>query len=430
MDAGHFDVNTAYAAVNRLRGDDLHPYIYKTHDGGKNWQLIVNGLPDEPINAVREDRKKKGLLFAASETALYVSFDDGESWHSLRQNMPATSVRDVIIKDDDLAVATHGRGFWILDDMNRLRQIKPGISQQDVLFKPAMAMRVRWNLNTDTPLPPDEPAGQNPPDGAIIDYYLKNDAADVSLDLLDAKGKIIRHYGNRDTLYKIPPVNVPEYWIRPQQILPASKGGHRFVWDLHTSPLNVPPSYPIAAIYNNTAPAATSPWVMPGNYLVKLTVNGHTYTQPIVVKMDPRIHTSTAGLQQQYDLSNLCTENRRTISKQLTWLSNIKQQAEGLKEKAGKNVSGQLDSLGVLLNKKSTDLSSLGGAFGGMFNLLQEADVAPTIETVAAVKDLQKKFSQAEEELANIRRRILPQINKQLKQEGLGGIDEGSQVNQ
>ncbi len=123
MDAGHFDVHTAYAAVNRLRDDDLHPYIYKTHDDGKSWQLIVNGLPDDPINAVREDPKKKGLLLAASETALYISFDDGNNWQSLRQNMPATSVRDVIVKDNDLVVATHGRGFWILDDMNRLRQI-------------------------------------------------------------------------------------------------------------------------------------------------------------------------------------------------------------------------------------------------------------------------------------------------------------------
>ena len=131
MDAGHFDIQTAYAAVNRLRDDDLHPYIYKTHDGGKTWQLIVNGLPDQPINAVREDPKKKGLLFAASETALYVSFDDGDNWQSLRQNMPATSVRDVIIKDNDLDVATHGRGFWIMDDMNRLRQIVPGYFQTE-----------------------------------------------------------------------------------------------------------------------------------------------------------------------------------------------------------------------------------------------------------------------------------------------------------
>lgn len=425
MAAGHFDVNTAYAAVNRLRNDDLHPYIYKTHDGGKSWKLIVNGLPDEPINAVREDPKKKGLLFAASETTLYVSFDDGESWHSLRQNMPATSVRDVIVKDNDLAVATHGRGFWILDDMNRLRQIKPGISEQNFLFKPATAIRVRWNLNTDTPLPPDEPAGQNPPDGAIIDYYLKNDADDVSLDITNEEGKILRHYSNHDTLYKIPPVNVPEYWIRPQQILPATEGGHRFVWDLHTTPLNVPPSYPIAAIYKNTAPAPTSPWVMPGKYLVKLTVNGHTYKQPIVVKMDPRIHTSTAGLQQQYDLSILCTENRRTISDQLHWLLNSKQLAEGLKEKAGKNLSVQLDTLIGSLNKKLTNLSSLEGAFGGTFNLLQEADVAPTKETVAAVKDLQKKFTRVEEELKNIRRQIIPGMNKQLRQEGLRGIGDG-----
>ena len=158
---------------------------------------------------------------------------------------------------------------------------------------------------------------------------------------------------------------------------------------------------------------------------MKLTVNGHTYTQPIVVKMDPRIHTSTAGLQQQYDLSILCTENRRTISDQLHWLLNSKQLAEGLKEKAGKNLSVQLDTLIGSLNKKLTNLSSLEGAFGGTFNLLQEADVAPTKETVAAVKDLQKKFTRVEEELKNIRRQIIPGMNKQLRQEGLRGIGDG-----
>ncbi len=433
MDAGHFNENTAYAAVNRLRDDDLHPYVYKTHDGGKTWQLIVNGLPDEPINAVREDPKKKGLLFAASETALYVSFDDGDSWHSLRQNMPATSVRDVIIKDNDLVVATHGRGFWILDDMNRLRQLAPGISGHNILFKPATAMRVRWNNNTDTPLPPDEPAGQNPPDGAVIDYYLKNEATDVTLDITDAKGNILRHYSNQDTLYKIPPENVPHYWIRPQQILPATEGGHRFVWDMHTAPLNVPPSFPIAAIYKNTAPSPTSPWVIPGNYTVKLTVNGKAYTQPLVVKMDPRIHMSAAGLQQQYDLSILCTENRRTISNQLNRLAIVQHQAEVLKEKAGKNLSVQLDSLinklkGIMAgstNEKPYNLSVLQGSFAGMFGLLQEADITPTLETITAMKDLQKKFVEVEEEVKNIRLQTIPAINRQLKKAGLAVIEVG-----
>jgi hypothetical protein len=170
-------------------------------------------------------------------------------------------------------------------------------------------------MNTDTPLPPDEPAGQNPPDGAIIDYYLNGKAnGEVTLDIFDTKGNRIRHYSNNDTLYKIPEVDIPLYWIRPREILSAEAGSQRLVWDLHYTPLNLPPSYPIAAIYKNTAPAPTSPWVMPGNYTVKLQVNGDTLSQPLIIKMDPRIKTSMADLQKQHDLSMLCYEGRKIIT--------------------------------------------------------------------------------------------------------------------
>ena len=174
LEASHTDPNTAYAAINTLRLDDLRPHILRTRDGGKTWTEIVNGIPDnENVNAVREDPKRKGLLFAGTERTVYVSFDDGDHWQSLRLNLPATSVRDLIIKDDDLAIGTHGRGFWILDDITPLRQIDDKVVASNAyLFEPELAYRVRWNMNTDTPLPPDEPAGQNPPDGAILDYYL------------------------------------------------------------------------------------------------------------------------------------------------------------------------------------------------------------------------------------------------------------------
>ena len=178
IDPGRFDPLTAYAAVNTLRLDDMNPHIYRTHDGGKTWKEIVNGIPGgAPVSVVREDPKRKGLLFAGSETQVYVSFDDGDHWQSLRLNMAASSVRDLVIKDDDLVVGTHGRGIWILDDITPLRQIDATTAQQDVvLFKPQTAWRVRWNMNTDTPLPPDEPTAPNPPEGAIIDYYLKSAA--------------------------------------------------------------------------------------------------------------------------------------------------------------------------------------------------------------------------------------------------------------
>ena len=346
MDASHFDVNTVYAAVNRIRCDDMHPYIFKTNDGGTTWKKIINGLPNEPINAVREDPKRKGLLFAASETQIYVSFDDGSNWQSLRLNMPATSIRDVIIKDNDLVAATHGRGFWILDDITSLRQINAEVSKHNFLFKPATGMRVRWSMNTDTPLPPDEPAGQNPPDGAIIDYYLNSKAnGEVTLDIFDAKGNMIRHYSSNDTLYKIPEVDIPLYWIRPQQILSAEAGSHRFVWDLHYTPLNLPPSYPIAAIYKNTAPAPTSPWVMPGNYTVKLQVNGETFSQPLIIKMDPRIKTSMADLQKQHDLSMLCYEGRKIITATSQETVSVHNQIKALTGKAQGDLHASLSSL-------------------------------------------------------------------------------------
>ena len=197
MDAGHFDANTAYAAVNTIRLDDLRPHIYRTNDSGKTWKEIVRGIPEnENVNAVREDPQRRGMLFAGTERAVYVSFDDGENWGPLRLNMPATSVRDLIVKDDDIAVATHGRGFWILDNIAPLRQSEIA-SQETMLFKPQTAMRVRWNLNTDTPLPPDEPVGENPPEGAMIDYRLgANAGGPVTLEIKDCEGQ--RHPSLRE----------------------------------------------------------------------------------------------------------------------------------------------------------------------------------------------------------------------------------------
>jgi len=317
LEASHTERNTAYAAVNCIRLNDEHPHIYRTHDGGKTWKEIVTGLPEAPINSVKEDPIRKGLLFAGSEKAVYVSFDDGDHWQSLRLNMPATSIRDLTIKDNDLIVATHGRSFWILDDITPLRQINKNTTQDKVtLYLPEPAYRVRWDMWSDTPLPADEPAGKNPPDGAIIDYYIlpqtpkgalrsniqsppKADLGQtdtVTLSIYDSLGNLVRRFTSKDSMYKIPDVNIPLYWVRPQQILPADLGSHRFLWDMHYTPLNVPANYPISAIVGETPPAATSPWVLPGTYSIKLTANGKTYTQPLTVKMDPRVKTSSASL--------------------------------------------------------------------------------------------------------------------------------------
>ncbi len=240
MDASHFDTQTAYAAVNRFRLDDLHPYIYRTHDGGKSWQKIVSGLPDnEPVNTVREDPERKGLLFAGTERSVYVSWDDGDHWQSLQINLPPTSIRDLVIHHDDVVVGTHGRSFWILDNITPLRQFSAELANGHDpahLFTPQLTYRVRRNNNTDTPLPPEEPAGQNPPDGAMIDYWLKS-------------GGLRGHARNRRCLVRksscadFPaPTNLSRSTRKNstfrctgcarREHCPPAPGMHRFIWDL------------------------------------------------------------------------------------------------------------------------------------------------------------------------------------------------------
>ena len=294
LDAGHFDDNTVYAAVNRLRLDDLKPHIYRTHDYGATWQETVRGLPNAPVNAVREDLVRKGLLYAATELAVFVSFNDGDDWQPLRLNMPATSIRDLVVHEDDLVVGTHGRGFWILDDLSPLRQLTPEIAASDAhLFAPRATIRWPRDTNTDTPLPPEEPAGKNPPDGAILYYYLKSaSAAPVVIDIQDSAGKVLARFESTDRpAPPDPALNVPLYWLRPFRRPETTPGMHRFVWDLHAAP-TAPPKPDdeptIAAIYGDT-PVHEGEWVAPGSYVVKLTAGGKTYTQPLQVKPDPRL---------------------------------------------------------------------------------------------------------------------------------------------
>jgi hypothetical protein len=364
MDPGHFDVNTAYAAVNAIRLDDQRPHIFKTTDGGKSWTEIVNGLPNDPVNAVREDPKRRGLLFCASERTVHVSFDDGAHWQSLRLNLPATSVRDIIVKDDDLAVGTHGRGFWVLDDITPLRQLTPSLAASSViLYKPQQATRVRWGMYPDSPIPPDEPGGTNPPDGAIINYALAQDVTgEVKLEILDRSGRIVRTYGSTDKPYVKGQDNVPEYWLRPQQMLSGAAGNHRFLWDLRYDPLALPPAFPMSAIYMNTAPAPTSPWVMPGTYTARLTVNGKAYTQPFDVRMDPRVKTSMKDLQAQHDLSLQMYELRKKL---LDFKPSNEEQKKAVEK--------------------------LAGQAAGVFGILNEADVAPTSQAIEAAKMLMEQ---------------------------------------
>lgn len=399
MEASHTDVNTVYAAVNRIRCDDMRPYIYKTTDGGKTWRLITNGLPDnEPVNAVREDPVRKGLLFAGLENAVYVSFDDGEHWQSLRLNMPATSVRDLVIKDDDLVLGTHGRGFWILDDITPLRQLTASVaSAGTVLYKPQTALRIRWNMNTDTPLPQEEPGGQNPPDGAVINYYLADKAqGEVTLEILDKNGGVVRRFSSNDKPYTVPEVNIPLYWIRPQQLLSGDAGSHRFLWDLHYAPLNEPASFPMTAIYQNTAPEQTAPWALPGNYTARLTVNGRSYTQPFTLKMDPRVTTSMADLTTQFNLSMICYEGRKQAK---AAAADIEAFRSKLKAKGTEDARDQqaAELMGVSRGRRgaggnANTFGSVESSFAALYSILHETDMPPTSQTVAAVAQTQQQL--------------------------------------
>lgn len=398
IDAGHFDKNTAYAAINTLRLDDMRPHLLRTHDGGNTWTEIVEGIPNgAPTDVVREDPKRKGLLYAGTEREVYVSFDDGDHWQSLRQNMPASSIRDLIVKDDDLVAATHGRGFWILDDVTPLRQLTPEVvSAPAFLFKPETAIRVRWDMNTDTPLPPDEPAGPNPPDGAIIDYYL-GEAAQGSgeiLEIFDGAGKLVRRYSTADAVRPIDPkLAVPLYWAREPRGLPPTPGMHRWIWDLHYTPA---PSLrltelPMQAIVHNTPPDPSSPWVMPGTYTVKLTAGGKTYTQPLVVKMDPRVKTSTAALQQQFTLSKQLYDQAREADEAVEKIHSLRQaHANDETGKALAALAGEPAGRGAgrFGGPAAPDtLSSVKASMDVLMHALQEADVAPSAVQVKAVNE-------------------------------------------
>jgi photosystem II stability/assembly factor-like uncharacterized protein len=433
IEASHFDAQTAYAAINTLRLDDLRPHILRTRDSGKTWTETVNGIPsNENVNAVREDPARRSMLFAATERAVYVSFDDGDHWQSLRLNMAASSVRDVIVKNDDLVAATHGRGFWILDDITPLRQFDQKVTSADAfLFKPQTAIRVRWDMNTDTPLPPDFPAGENPPDGAVIDYYLQSaSSSPVTLEIKDATGKTVRKYSSADKPDPIDPMlNIPTYWVRPPQTLSAGAGMHRFLWDMHYP--NVPgveAEYPIAAIPHNTAPQPSGPWALPGQYTVVLTANGKSYSQPLTIKMDPRVKTPPAGLQQQFKLSNDLYTQLLTLSPAAEEAGALRKQLKDLQSKAtGKTLAAikafdqKLQALAGGATRRpgaGTEPPTLGGLktkFLTLFGVFQEADVAPSTQAAAAVAELQKQLPPLMDRWKAMKAQDIPALNQQLK---------------
>src|SRR5437899_1260848 len=442
MDASHFDTATVYAAVNRFRLDDLHPYIYRTHDDGKTWQKVVTGLPEnEPVNTVREDPERKGLLFAGTERSVYFSFDDGDHWQSLQLNLPATSIRDLVIHQDDVVVGTHGRSFWILDNITPLRHLNTQVADADThLFPPQLTHRMRRNNNTDTPLPPEEPAGQNPPDGAMLDYTLKS-SAPVTLEIFDEAGKLVRRFSSTDKPEPVDPkeLPVPTYWIRPPQILSSEPGMHRFVWDLHYPPPDsLEHEYPISAIYHDTPRYPLGPAVLPGNYNVQLTVAGKSYARPLIINIDHRSQTALDGLRQQFDTETKIADAMHRDYTALEEVRRLRAQLKPLQEKAKKPLSDSIADL----DKKAAELEGPSGGYGAVFlkdaagrslarlsgglnqllGAVDGADAAPTRQQIAMLNQVQAALEQQLADWKELKDRDLPALNSQLRRAKLNEI--------
>ena len=290
LEASHFEVNEAYAAIERHQLQDYEPHIYRTRDSGKTWTEITNGLPKGIyVQTVKEDPERRGLLFAGTERTVFVSFDDGDLWQSLQLNLPPASMRDLAIHENDLIVATHGRGFWVIDNMSALRQISNETAQaRAVLFQPAEAIQVIPGSDNGTPMPRDEPLAENPAAGAVIDYYLKtNSSGTVTLEILDPSGELVRRYSSDDKFPAINPdtLNIPAFWMRTPEPLSAAAGMHRVIWDFRPTP----PQRPAGGGGGGGGGFGRgATLVLPGVYRVRLTVEGKTFTQPLVVKSDPR----------------------------------------------------------------------------------------------------------------------------------------------
>ena len=466
ISASHFDNATAYVSVNRLRIDDPAPYLYRTHDGGASWQPISAGLPaDAPVNTVREDPLRKGLLFAGTETGVWFSLDDGDHWRPLQFNLPHTSMRDLWIKDDDLIVATHGRSFWILDDLSPLRELdKMEVSAAPYLVQPAPAYRVRRSTNTDTPLPADEPAGENPPAGAVLDYYLPpsdrgQSAGPVTLEILDASNKLVRRYASTDapeaTSDELAKQLIPLYWLKMPQQLSAAAGMHRWVWDLrYATPTAARYEYPISAVPGRTPRTPQGPLALPGSYTVRLTAGGQTVSAPLIIKMDPRVSSTEADLQELFTLeTSLATMVSRSAAASLQAHA-VREQLEKLPQGTpSTSKSEALDrSLKALLEgqdatgpakqpapgpgkqeaagpakqaatgpgkqagieEPAPGLDELVTETGSLYTQVGQADAAPTAAQQQAVAHAAEELSEVLRKWDNLRSSAVPALNQQL----------------
>jgi photosystem II stability/assembly factor-like uncharacterized protein len=442
LEASHFDAGTAYAAVNRNGLDDLHPHIFRTHDFGQTWQETVTGIRDiDFVRVVREDPVREGLLYAGTEEGAYVSFDDGEQWQSLRLNMPMVAIHDLALEQDDLVAATYGRSFWILDDVTPLRELADRFNpSQPRLFTPRTAIRVRRDENQDTPLPPEVPAGQNPPDGAVLHYYLPTDApGELHLQIYDSAGTLVRSYSSAP----IPPKKEKEdpfiasYWIASPQALPKTKGLHRFVWNLrYDDPPAIheqsPYNYPIAAIVGATPLPPEGPLVMPGKYEVRLKIGEQVLRQPLEVKMDPRVAFIRNDLQSSIDLQLKISAALARNFAAYQQVKDLRVHLQDLKKRPKEDPVGAvalaLDAKAAALEGEPTPLleepktvsfSAVNDTLTALMALVDGADFAPSEESFAAYQRTCKALNSTLSAWKELKNKDLLAFNQTLTQSKL-----------
>ena len=417
MEASHFDAGAAYAAINRNSLDDLRPHIFRTRDFGQTWQETVSGIRDNDfVRVVREDPVRKGLLYAGTEKGVYVSFDDGEHWQTLRLNMPVVSIHDLAIEQDDLVAATYGRSFWILDDITPLRQMDANAGASGAhFFAPRAAIRVRRDENQDTPLPPEVPAGKNPPDGAVLNYVLPaNSSGDIQLEIYGTDEKLVRSFSTAPSPKEAEETPfVANYWIGHPQALSKTSGMHRFVWNLrYPDPRAMHPqspyNYPIAAIVGETPLPPQGPLVLPGKYEVRLKAGEQVFREPLEVKMDPRVVVARNELQSSLELqlkiAALLEKNfdgyQQTKQLRARLAELIKRPKEDPIVAAAKLLDAKAENLEGeatpgLETPKATTFMAVNDTLTALMALVDGADFAPSEESFAAYRRICKGFNQA-----------------------------------
>jgi len=393
IDASHFDLGSAYVAVDRHRLDDDRPYVYVTHDFGRTWRLAVNGIPDGSfVNAVREDTVRRGLLYAGTETGVFVSFDDGATWNSLQRNLPTVSVRDLSVRQGDLAIATHGRAFWILDDIAPLRELAADATVAARMFAPRDAVRTRPYNDEAEASPPETPLGENPPYGAPVDYVVPRDAhGPVTLQIADASGTVLRAWSSTDP-ERTPDPNAaefPAYWLVPPPRVSAQPGMQRFWWDLHAA----------GSATGRRRRGGDGPFVAPGRYTVRMTIDGHALARALTVVRDPRIAATDADLRAQYALA-------RQVDALLARVQTAVAQADALRAKPGADTA-KIDAIAGASPSRDprnsvgtpatsfTTLRWYAGALGELFGAVESADTAPTPGERATWSSLQAASERA-----------------------------------